>query len=240
MTKWNLNLKKLRKQWGMSQEELACRLGISRPTLNKIENKERKINLKEEKKIEEIFCLIKDDKNLNKGGIRISIPQKNLKKFEQTLLYLLEKVGSKPNVGMTVLYKLLYFIDFDYYEKYEDQLMGLTYFKNHHGPAPREFVKVIEEMKRAKKIEEIKSKFFKYDQKKFLPLVKPDLSLLSGQELELIDNVIERYGDKTANEISDISHQDIPWAVAEEGENLEYDHVFYRSKNISVREFEEL
>jgi len=31
---------------------------------------------------------------------------------------------------MTVLYKILYFIDFDYYEKYEEQLMGALYIKN--------------------------------------------------------------------------------------------------------------
>ena len=57
--------------------------------------------------------------------------KKILKKFKEVLLYILEKVGSKPNVGMTVLYKLLYFIDFDYYEKFEEQLLGATYIKNH-------------------------------------------------------------------------------------------------------------
>ena len=35
---------------------------------------------------------------------------------------------------MTVLYKLLYFIDFDYYEKFEEQLVGATYIKNHLDP----------------------------------------------------------------------------------------------------------
>ncbi len=48
------------------------------------------------------------------------------------LLYVLNKVGCKYNVGETVLYKLLYFIDFDFYEKYEEQLIGATYVKNHH------------------------------------------------------------------------------------------------------------
>ena len=74
--------------------------------------------------------------------IRIDVPQKNLKKFKEVLLYILEKVGSKSNVGMTVLYKLLYFIDFDYYEKFEEQLIGATYIKNHFGPTPVEFKKL--------------------------------------------------------------------------------------------------
>ena len=61
-------------------------------------------------------------------------------------MYVLSKVGSKPNVGESVLYKLLYFIDFNYYEKYEEQLIGATYIKNHYGPTPIEFVKIVEDM----------------------------------------------------------------------------------------------
>lgn len=58
------------------------------------------------------------------SGLRISGPQKNVKKFKETLLYLLTRAGGKPNVGETVLCKLLYFIDFDHYEKYEERLVG--------------------------------------------------------------------------------------------------------------------
>ena len=65
----------------------------------------------------------------------------------------LGKVGAKPNVGETVLYKLLYFIDFNYYEKYEEQLIGATYIKNHHGPTPIEFQAIVNEMIEKKEIE---------------------------------------------------------------------------------------
>lgn len=62
--------------------------------------------------------LEKSPKQRQKQEIRVSVPQKKLDKFKEVLLYVLGKVGSKPNVGETVLCKLLYFIDFDYYEKY--------------------------------------------------------------------------------------------------------------------------
>jgi hypothetical protein len=61
-----------------------------------------------------------------KAQVRINAPQKNLQKFKEVLLYLLDKVGSKSNVGEGVVYKLLYFIDFNFYEKYEEQLVGAT------------------------------------------------------------------------------------------------------------------
>ena len=51
---------------------------------------------------------------------------------------------------MTVLYKLLYFIDFDYYEKFEDQLVGATYIKNHFGPTPVEFKKIVDSLQESK------------------------------------------------------------------------------------------
>lgn len=220
----------------MSQEELARRLGISRPTLIKIEFGERNLSLQERRKVQEIFDLIKDvvDKD---SDIRTSVPRKNLDKFKQVLLYILQKVGGKPNVGMTVLYKLLYFVDFDYYEKYEEQLMGLTYIRNHHGPTPKEFIKVVEQMKHDGELEEVKSKFFTYEQKKFIPVISPDLSKLDGRELAMIDSVLNRLSDKTAVELSDYSHKDIPYLTAEDGGVISYESVFYRDDDHSQKEY---
>ena len=229
-------LKNKRKKLGLSQEELANLLGISRPTLVKIEKGQRLLRGPEKEKLENIFKSF----DFDQSQMRINIPEKNIKKFKQVFLYVLEKVGAKVNVGQTVLYKLLYFIDFDYYEKYEIQLMGLTYFKNTHGPTPREFKKVIEEMKKAKELIEVKSKLFAYDQKKFLPKIRPDLSILSGRELEMIDDVLDRYADKSARQLSEMTHRDMPWKATEEGENLDYELAFYRPDEFSVREYDKL
>ena len=52
-------------------------------------------------------------------------------------------------------------VEDDFYEKYEEQLMGLTYIKNHHGPTPNIFGKSIEKLVNKGDIEAIKSKFYK-------------------------------------------------------------------------------
>ena len=234
------NVRELRTMHGMSQEYLAKKLGISRPTLIRIEKSERSLTPAEDAQVRDLFGITQKGTAVASGDIRISVPQKHIEKFKQVLLYVLSKTAGKPNIGMTALYKLLYFIDFDYYEKYEDQLMGLTYIKNHYGPTPREFVKVVEQMKKDKDIEEVKSSYFTYEQKKFLPLKEPDLTALSAQELGMVDDVLARYGDKTAAQLTSLSHEDTPWVVAEDGENIEYDHVFYRSDALSVREYDEL
>jgi len=234
-----MNIKELRKKFGMSQDELAGRLNMSRPTLINLENGTRPMKLEEKAKIQEIFGMIKENESEMKSDVRIDIPQKKLDKFKQVFLYILEKVGGKPNVGLTVLYKLLYFIDFDYYEKYEEQLMGLTYIKNHHGPTPKEFIKVVEEMKDKGEIEEVKSSYFKYEQRKYLSRVSADLSQLNGRELEMIDSVLSRLSDKSATELSEYSHRDVPWMTHEEGEPISYESVFYRNDPYSVRQYED-
>lgn len=233
-----LNIRELREEHGMTQEYLAGKLGMSRPTLVKVEKGERRLTKPEEDRLKDLFGFI--DEQASTSDMRVNIPQKNLKKFKQVLLYVLERTAGKPNVGMTALYKLLYFIDFDFYEKYDRQFMGLTYIKNHYGPTPREFVKVVEEMKESEELEEVKSTYFSYEQRKFLPRVRADLALITAQEKDMIDSVIARYGDKTATELSRLSHEDTPWVAAEEGQNIEYEHVFYRNDAFSVREYDEL
>lgn len=225
-----------RKELGLSQQEVADFLGITRPTFAKIEKGERALKEEEEKKLNELFTSISDDST----NMRINIPQKNIDKFKQVLLYVLEKVGAKPNIGMTVLYKLLYFIDFDYYEKYEEQCMGLTYFKNTYGPTPREFKGVIDDMIKNNEIEEVKSTYFKREQKKYLPHKAPNLKILNAEELEMIEDVLNRYANKSANELTALSHQDTPWRLAKDKEDLEYEYAFYRPDRFSVREYDPL
>ncbi len=237
----NIDIKALRTEYGMSQEYLAGRLGVSRPTLIKVEKGERLLSKPEEDRVRELFGLVETHHvRVPQDAMRIAVPQKKLEKFKEVLLYVLGKTAGKPNVGMTALYKLLYFIDFDYYEKYEQQLMGLTYFRNHYGPAPREFMKVVEEMKKDGTLEEVKSSYFAYEQRKFLPHKNADLSKLSAQEIAMVDNVLARYGDLTATQLMELSHEDTPWFAAEEGKDILYEHVFYRPEKLSVRQYEEL
>lgn len=246
----------LRKKAGLSQEQLSQLMDMQRVTLSKIENDKQKLTADELVRFAQVFNLSLDQlvhpelepeilvvaeraEYAQPTQLRISVPQKNIAKFKQVLLYILNKVGSKPNVGQTVIYKLLYFIDFDYYEKFEEQLIGAEYIKNHHGPTPREFAKVVKEMKREGLIEEVRSDYFQYPQTKYLPLKEPDLSGLNANEIKMIDEVLERLSDMNATKISEHSHNDVPWMVKQEGDVLDYESVFYRTPAYSVREEEE-
>jgi transcriptional regulator with XRE-family HTH domain len=251
-----------RKKNNLTQEFLASKINVSRPTYVQIEQGERDLTISEARKLADIFgigfedFLKGEDPIINhfvivevkksakkmkedKQEMRISVPQKNFEKFKEVLLYVLSKVGGKPNVGEAVIYKLLYFIDFDFYEKFEEQLIGATYIKNHYGPTPIEFKVIVDDMIQNGEIMKVEEKYFNYPQRKYLPIREPDLTKLKdARELRHIDEVIARLGDKNATELSEYSHEDIPWIIAEENRPLDYEAVFYRTPKTSVRNYD--
>lgn len=242
-----------RAKHNMTQEYLASELGISRPTYMQIEREERELSISEAKNLADIFhmplenflaakepkhsVIIEKESVKRTHDLQIRVTEKNLDKFKQVLLYVLNKVGGKPNIGETVLHKLLYFIDFDYYEKFEENLMGATYIKNSHGPTSVELGSILKKMQEKGELEAVKSQYFKYLQKKYLPRKRPNLDILSAREIEHIDDVLARLSDKNAAEIENYSHEDIPWKSAQDGKPLSYESVFYRDERYSVKNY---
>ena len=109
--------------------------------------------------------------------------------------------------------------------------------KNHYGPSPISFTSFVKEIGDDNELEIIKTKRFDRDMTKYLPLIEPNLDLLSARELEHIDKVLVKHSDKSAKELSKFSHKDIPWISADEKTLIEYEAVFYRNEETSVREY---
>lgn len=241
MSTW---IKSKRVEFGLSQTEVAESLGISRPTYTKIETGVIKPTPQQQSILTDLFNVSHESiaKNLSATPnipetIYVKeVPKENVAKFEQVLLYIVHKVGNRPNIGQTALYKLLYFIDFDYYEKYQEYLMGATYIKNTHGPSPVSFAKITRNLEDAGKLVMVQSKYFGFDQRKYLVTAEPEVSTLNAQELKHIDDELQRLAFKTAKELSDFSHIDTPWRVAKEKQVLNYRHVFYRPDETTVSE----
>lgn len=246
----------IRKAKGLSQEELSSLIGISRPALAQIELGNRKVSIPEllklsvnlnfsidkilasEFKLTEKNILLGSKKTGEKSEERISVPELRVDKFRNVLLYILERCAGKPNVGETVLYKLLYFSDFNYYEAYEEHLTGSIYRKLDYGPVPHNVSDVIDKMMEIGELQRIKTEFHGYLQTRYIPLVKADLKELKASEIEIIDHVINQLSDYYATAISDYSHKDMPWLATEDGEIIDYELAFYRDKPYSVRNYD--
>lgn len=246
----------LRKMKGLSQENLAKSVKISRPSLAQIELGNRSVNILELQQLSMVLgfslddfmsedflagrqIIAKTEAKSQKIEERISVPTLKINKFKNVLLYILEKCAGKPNVGETVLYKLLYFSDFNYYELYEEHLTGSKYRKLPYGPVPQNLNTIISQMIDKGKLQRVKTEYHGYPQIRYLPLVKADLTELKASEKDVIDRVIEQMSDWSAIAISEYSHKDLPWEVTDEGKDISYELAFYREFPYSVRVYEE-
>jgi uncharacterized phage-associated protein len=168
---------------------------------------------------------------------RLRDPDFNSEKFKQVVHYFIQNTSSCDNVGKKVLFKILYFNDFNFYELFEEKLTGEIYAKLEHGPAPRHFNDIIKELKEEGKIEERKGTYYDKPQTRYISLKRPDVSCLSANELEHLDSTICRYGEMNGSQIEALSHEDMPWKAATMKKNLDYELVFYRSPDMSIREY---
>jgi transcriptional regulator with XRE-family HTH domain len=251
-----LRLAELRKLKGWSQEDLAKSVKISRSSLAQIELGNRSIDILEFQKISQVLSFSFDqfmsaDNSLTEEMFveyetkpkkikqRVSVPRLQLNKFKNVLLYILERCAGKPNVGETVLYKLLYFSDFNYYELYEEHLTGAKYHKLPFGPLPQQLDSIIKQMIDSGQLQRVKTDYRGYPQTRYLPLEKADLTDLRASEKEVIDRVIEQMSDWSASAISNYSHKDIPWLASREGEEINYELAFYREAPFSVRNYDD-
>jgi transcriptional regulator with XRE-family HTH domain len=247
-----------RKLKGYSQEDLAKFLNIPRSSVAQMELGNRNVSvieliklsdalgfsldkfLAEEYKAEkEIEAVASRSSATAKEDMRISVPQLKINKFKNVLLYLLERCGGKPNVGETVLYKLLYFSDFNFYEIYEEHLTGAQYRKLPYGPVPQKFDGLISQMIEKGQLQRIKTEYHGYPQTRYIPLEKSDLTEMTAAEKDVIDRVIDRFSDWTASAVSDYSHKDMPWKATDEGDIIDYELAFYREAPFSVRTYDD-
>jgi len=162
------------------------------------------------------------------------MPKINEKKYENAILYFANKLGGVLK-GKKKLAKLLYFADFDYYEKYENHLTGDEYRAQPMGPLPIHMAKVVSKLEQAKKIkiryeklEGVENKCEVYEAVK-----KSDLSVFSKQEKAMLDRVIKIYGGLSGGQLENLSHQEAPYTGTDLGKTIMYELALYRGTDFS-------
>jgi transcriptional regulator with XRE-family HTH domain len=232
-------IKKLRTDTGLSQEELARLMNISRPTLSQIELGERELKADEIQRLSEIFEMPTSEFFASAPSIvqkeRLDDPNIRLKNL---ILYIIGKCGQKPNMGKILLNKLLYFSDFDYYEKHGESITNTIYRKLPMWPVPSDMDTILREMQEDGHIQMIEWEFFGYSQIKILQKRLPDMDMFRSSELAEVDRVVNRFSDMTGKQVSDFSHNDMPYrATKENWWEISYGLAFYRDpKHYTVRD----
>ena len=246
----------LRKLKGYSQADLARQLNISRSSLAQIELGNRSIDALELQGLSLALGFSLDE--FMSAGFMVNdlplsyaqqtkevaverdpAPKLKAGKLRNVLLYILGKCAGKPNVGEKVLSKLLYFSEFNYFELYEEHLIGASYRKLPYGPVPGGLTTMISDMIGAGLLKRIITEYHGLPQTRYLPLVKAELSELRASEKEVIDKVIEQMSDWSAAAITNYAHKDMPWLATREGGEINYELAFYRDIPYSVRSYDE-
>lgn len=227
------NVKKLREERWFSQEQLSEMLWISRSSLAHIETWIREIKSWEVQKLSQIFDIPSDVILSQRELTVLDVPSEEKEKFIELLIYILEKVWAKANVGKTVLYKLLYFAEFDYYELYNEHISGYPFYRLPMWPAPFDFDELVKELEEQKKIKKIVAPYGNYYQERFIPTIQSTKNYFSSDQLQIIDDIIQRFSDFSATEISDLSHEDIPWRLSDDLEEIDYELVRKRDEKFS-------
>ncbi|MBI3955557.1 SocA family protein [Candidatus Gottesmanbacteria bacterium] len=154
----------------------------------------------------------------------------NEMKYKNAVLYIAKHIGKGTIIGKKKLYKLFYFLDFDFFEKYDKPFTGDIYHKLPMGPAPSYLDAIIIDMRKKGLIKIAKQKNSPgYDDSYvYQALTDPDLNQFTKEELHMLDRIIQLYGSKTGNELEKMTHKEAPYLAVREGEEIPLELAHYR------------
>lgn len=153
----------------------------------------------------------------------------NKTKYEEAIIYLCWKLGKEIR-GKKKLAKLLYYIDFDYYEKYQKFFTGETYKKLPMGPFPFSLEAITDDLAKRgvisiEKLEEWDG----YNPTEIYKVLRnPNVAEFSEEEKEMLDRVIAKYGRLNGKELENLTHAEAPYIGAEDKKEIPYELAFYQ------------
>ncbi|MFH1170410.1 MAG: Panacea domain-containing protein [Candidatus Vogelbacteria bacterium] len=158
----------------------------------------------------------------------------NRKKYQNAVLYLGQKLGGKVH-GKKKLAKLLYFADFDLYEKRQKSLTGDIYKALPMGPFPSALEEVTQEMKKKKTltVENIEERKGYNATEIYHCLVESDTSVFDTEEIKMLDRIITKYGHLNGKQLEELSHAEAPYIGTLPRQEIPYELAFYRGTDFS-------
>ena len=214
----------LREQSGLTQEEVASKLGISRQRLILVEKGERDLSTEELEILAALF-------GIDVADFFEEIP--NVKKFKQMYFACLKFAANEHgNVPKTKLAKLLYLADFTNFFKSLEPMSGVKYRRLDYGPVADIFFSITDDLLESGKINiDILDRGAQMISSR---TKEEDTSELSESELSQIKEICELWKDKPTQEIVNFTHEQKPWKMCRDGEYIPYsliiqedpDHVY--------------
>jgi len=156
-------------------------------------------------------------------------------KYQNAVLYLCWRLGGEVR-GKKKLAKLLYFADFDFYEKYQKSITGDIYKAFPKGPLPSALNEMIDSMvaKGILQVETMQERGKDYAPTEvFKSSTEPAVSVFSVEEKQMLDRVAKKYGQLNGEQLAELSHAEAPYTSAEPYKEIPYEFTYYRGTDFS-------
>lgn len=211
---------KLRELSGLTQEEVAKKLGISRQRWILVEKAERDLSTDELSKLAFLF-------GIDVVDFFEEIP--DVEKFRQMYFACLKFASDeRGGVPKTKLAKLLYLADFTKFYNQLEPMSGVKYRRMEFGPVADIFFSTTEDLFDGGKIN-----ITPMDQALIISsnTRDEDFSRLSKDELLLIKDICSSWRGKRTAEIVNFTHEQKPWKMCRDGEYIPYSLIIQEDPN---------
>ncbi|MFH1326385.1 MAG: helix-turn-helix domain-containing protein [Candidatus Falkowbacteria bacterium] len=221
-------IKDLRNKKGLTQADVAEKIGISRSSYISFEQGKTELSLSEASKLADMFGISLEE---IKNGLK-----PNYDKYKQMILaFLRSDVDKDGKVTKTKLAKLLCLSDFAWFYKHLESMSGMAYRKIQYGPVPDSYFRAIEELFEEGSINidntTKEGAFLIYQS---TAGEQTDLTELNKNEKKLIKEISIKWKGKRTQEIVKFTHEQLPYLICEDNEIIPYglitqenpDHVY--------------
>lgn len=149
-------------------------------------------------------------------------------KFRELVLYICRRSEGDAAFGATKLNKLLFFSDFLAYRQLGQAITWQPYQRLENGPAPKKLLPIVKKMVRNGDVVAREVRYYGRLQRQYCALREPNLSRFTGEEIAIVDWVIDECRGKNAKAMTEMSHSFRGWRQAEDGEIIPYEVALVR------------
>jgi len=117
-------------------------------------------------------------------------------------------------------------------------ITGAHYQALAQGPAPRELLRIKNQMESSAEIVEVERSYFGYTQRPIVARREPRLDRFSAAEIALVDDVLKRLQPLDGRDVSLLSHEFCGWEAAHANEDIPYETALLTFERPTRRDLE--
>lgn len=157
-------------------------------------------------------------------------------KLQELILYVSSRSRTDPRFGMTKLNKILFFSDFGAFRQLGRSITGAVYQHLPQGPCPHQLLPAVEALGDA--VTAISERTYAGTQTRLMAVRPPDLSLFTGAEIAVVEDVLTDLAPLTNKQVSDLSHDTMAWRLTEERQEIPYGMALLSSDEPTLEDLE--